>query len=64
LISNLEKSIQEIDRKIEYNLISAKVYDHLIVVWCGNLLKYAKIEDQRLGKFKDLEVEFEGSVEI
>jgi hypothetical protein len=35
--------VKAIDKKIEFNLINAKVYQNLVVVWCGNLLKYAKI---------------------
>ena len=39
----LEQQVKAIDKKIEYKLINAKVYQSLVVVWCGNLLKYAKI---------------------
>jgi hypothetical protein len=60
----LEQSISEIDHKIEYNLISAKVYHNLVVIWCGNLLKFAKIVKGKLEPFIDLKVDFEGTVEI
>ena len=60
----LNQQVKAIDRKIEYNLINAKVYQNLVVVWCGHLLKYAKINKGQLEKFKDLEVDFAPSVDI
>jgi hypothetical protein len=36
----------------------------MAVVWCGNLVKYAKIIDGKLQIFQDLEVDLEGTVEI
>jgi hypothetical protein len=54
----LEKQIASIENKIEYHLISAKVYGSMVVVWCGNLLKYAQIIKGKLQTFKNLDVDF------
>jgi hypothetical protein len=35
-----------------------------VVVWCGNLLKFAKIQNGKMENFKDLEVDFASSVDI
>lgn len=63
-IALLEDKIKALDSKIKNNLIQGKVIGSIAVVWCGNQLKFSKIDKCRLQKFENLEVEFSDAVEI